>query len=63
MAQHSRILTFNPNVIIAAPKEDESHSNQCAQILGNVPDRFILAELATTDTNSPNCAQENLFPS
>jgi len=44
MAHPSRILTLDSNVMIAALKRDESHSDRCAEILRNVPNRFILSE-------------------
>ena len=30
--------------MIAALKEDESHSDRCAEIIGKVPGQFILSE-------------------
>ena len=44
MKRPSRLLTLDSNVLIAAIKEDEPYSEQCAQILSKVPDDFILAE-------------------
>jgi predicted nucleic acid-binding protein len=44
MKQPSRLLTLDSNVLIAALKEDEPHSDKCLQILGRVPDTFILSE-------------------
>ncbi|MEM2091958.1 MAG: PIN domain-containing protein [Candidatus Bathyarchaeia archaeon] len=40
----SRILTLDSNVFIAALKEDERFSDKCLEIVGRVPDHFILAE-------------------
>ena len=42
--QRSRILTLDSNVLVAALKEDEPYSVQCSEILGKVPDQFILSE-------------------
>jgi predicted nucleic acid-binding protein len=39
-----RILTLDSNVMIAALKEDETHSDHCAKILERVPETFILSE-------------------
>lgn len=44
MRERSRLLTLDSNVMVAALKEDESHSDHCAEILGKVPDPFILSE-------------------
>lgn len=44
MEQRSRILTLDSNVMIAALKEDEPHSDHCAEILEKVPDLFVLSE-------------------
>lgn len=44
MKKPSRILTLDSNVFIAALKEDERFSDRCLEIIGRVPDRFILAE-------------------
>ena len=44
MKPTSRILTLDSNVLIAALKTDETHSEKCAEILTHVPDTFILAE-------------------
>lgn len=44
MKPTSRILTLDSNVLIAALKTDETHSEKCAGILSQVPDSFILAE-------------------
>jgi len=44
MKQGSRILTLDSNVLIAALKEDELYSEKCSEILGKVPDAFILSE-------------------
>lgn len=44
MEQRRRILTLDSNVMIAALKEDEIHSDRCVEILEKVPDRFILSE-------------------
>jgi len=42
--KHSRILTLDSNVLIAALKEDEPYSGKCSEILTKVPDDFILSE-------------------
>ena len=44
ITQRSRILTLDSNVLIAALKEDERHSDHCAEIIGKVPGQFILSE-------------------
>jgi len=44
MVQTRRLLTLDSNVLIAALKEDEPHSERCLQILSLVPDNFILSE-------------------
>jgi predicted nucleic acid-binding protein len=44
MKQPSRLLTLDANVLIAALKADEPHSEKCAQILSKVPNQFQLAE-------------------
>lgn len=44
MKQSSRILSLDSNVLIAALKKDESYSEKCSEILGKVPDAFILSE-------------------
>ncbi len=44
MKQRSRLLTIDANVFIAALKEDEPHSEKCAQILIKVTNQFQLAE-------------------
>jgi len=44
MKQTSRTLTLDSNVIIAALKQDEPYSKKCTEILGKVPDAFILSE-------------------
>jgi len=44
MKQSSRILSLDSNVLIAALKKNESHSEKCSEILGKVPDAFILSE-------------------
>ncbi|MDI6642316.1 MAG: PIN domain-containing protein [Elusimicrobiota bacterium] len=44
MKPPSRLLTLDSNVLIAALKEDEPHSEKCLQILSKVPDTFILTE-------------------
>ncbi|MEM2695970.1 MAG: PIN domain-containing protein [Thermoproteota archaeon] len=44
MVQPRRLLTLDSNVLIAALKEDELHSEKCLQILSLVPDNFILSE-------------------
>jgi predicted nucleic acid-binding protein len=40
----SSLLTLDANVLIAALKADEVHSGECARILGQVPEQFVLAE-------------------
>ena len=44
MKQPSRLLTLDANVLIAALKADEPHSEKCREILCNIPSRFRLAE-------------------
>jgi predicted nucleic acid-binding protein len=44
MKQPSRLLTLDANVLIAALKTDEPHSEKCAEILSKVPNHFQLAE-------------------
>jgi predicted nucleic acid-binding protein len=44
MKQPSRLLTLDANVLIAALKADEPHSEKCAEILSNVPNPFQLSE-------------------
>jgi predicted nucleic acid-binding protein len=44
MKSPSRLLTLDSNVLIAALKEDETHSEKCLRILSKVPDTFILTE-------------------
>ena len=44
MATRSRLLTLDSNVFIAALKGDEPYSQRCREILGKVPEAFILAE-------------------
>jgi len=44
MSQGSRILTLDSNVLIAALKQDEPYGEKCSEILGKVPDTFILSE-------------------
>ncbi|MBS7611406.1 PIN domain-containing protein [Candidatus Bathyarchaeota archaeon] len=44
MRKLSRMLTLDSNVLIAALKEDERFSGKCVEIIGKVPDRFILVE-------------------
>ncbi len=44
MKQHSRHLTLDANVLIAALKADEPHSEKCTEILGKVPNQFTLTE-------------------
>lgn len=44
MRQSSRILTLDSNVLIAALKEDEAYSDRCSEIIGKVPDLFLLSE-------------------
>ncbi|MEM3383884.1 MAG: PIN domain-containing protein [Nitrososphaerales archaeon] len=39
-----RILTLDSNVFIAALKSDEFYSVKCAEIIGKVPDKFLLSE-------------------
>jgi predicted nucleic acid-binding protein len=42
--QRNRVLTLDSNVLIAALKQDEPYSDRCSEMLGNVPDLFILSE-------------------
>lgn len=44
MKPPSSLLTLDANVLIAALKTDESHSEKCTKILAQVPDQFVLAE-------------------
>jgi predicted nucleic acid-binding protein len=44
MKKSSRILTLDSNVLIAALKKDEAYSEKCSEILGKLPDAFILSE-------------------
>jgi len=44
MKQLSRLLTLDANVLIAALKADEPHSEKCAEILTTVPNHFQLTE-------------------
>ena len=44
MEPQSRLLTLDANVLIAALKADEPHSEKCAEILTKVPNHFQLAE-------------------
>jgi predicted nucleic acid-binding protein len=44
MKQRSRLLTLDANVLIAALKADEPHSEKCAQILTQAANQFQLAE-------------------
>jgi len=44
MKKASRILTLDSNVLVAALKEDEFYSEKCSEIIGKVPDAFILWE-------------------
>jgi predicted nucleic acid-binding protein len=44
MKQPSRLLTLDANVLIAALKTDEPHSEKCAEILCKVPNQFQLTE-------------------
>jgi len=44
MTKSSRVLTLDSNVLIAALKKDESYSEKCSEILGKMPDAFILSE-------------------
>ena len=37
-------MTLDSNVMIAAPKEDESHSDRCAEIISKVPGQFSMSE-------------------
>jgi predicted nucleic acid-binding protein len=37
-------LTLDSNVMIAALKEDEAHSDHCAEIIGKVSGQFLLSE-------------------
>jgi predicted nucleic acid-binding protein len=37
-------LTLDSNVLVAALKEDEPYSVQCSEIIGKVPDAFVLSE-------------------
>jgi predicted nucleic acid-binding protein len=38
------MLTLDSNVMIAALKEDEPHSDRCTEIIRKVPGQFILSE-------------------
>lgn len=44
MMYGSRFLTLDSNVLIAALKKNEPHSEKCSEILLKVPDKFILSE-------------------
>jgi predicted nucleic acid-binding protein len=44
MKQLSRLLTLDANVLIAALKADELHSEKCSEILSKVPNNFKLTE-------------------
>jgi len=44
MASRSRLLTLDSNVFIAALKGNEPYSQRCREILGKVPEAFILVE-------------------
>ncbi len=44
MKQPSRLLTLDANVLIAALKADEPHSEKCTEILSKVPNHFQLTE-------------------
>lgn len=44
MRKLSRMLTLDSNVLIAALKEDEKFNEKCVEIIGKVPDQFILVE-------------------
>jgi predicted nucleic acid-binding protein len=44
MKPRNHLLTLDANVLIAALKTDESCSEKCAEILAQVPDKFVLAE-------------------
>ena len=44
MEHVSRVLTLDSNVLIAALKEDELFSERCSEILGKIPDSFVLSE-------------------
>lgn len=37
-------MTLDSNVLVAALKEDEPYSRQCSEIIGKVPDAFVLSE-------------------
>lgn len=40
----SRLLTLDSNILVAALRRDEIHSQKCLEILSKVPDTFVLAE-------------------
>ena len=42
--KRSRPITLDANILIAALKIDEPHSEKCAEILTKIPTRFILSE-------------------
>lgn len=44
MKAHSRLLTLDANVLIAAIKADEPSSQESAQVLSKVPKQFMLVE-------------------
>jgi predicted nucleic acid-binding protein len=44
MKQNSRLLALDANVLIAALKTDEPHSEKCTEILSMVPNHFTLTE-------------------
>jgi predicted nucleic acid-binding protein len=44
MNPRNLFLTLDANVLIAALKADEVHSEKCTRILAQVPEQFILAE-------------------
>jgi len=44
MKPRSPLLTLDANVLIAALKTDEPHSEKCTKIIAQVPDQFVLAE-------------------
>lgn len=44
MNPRSQLLTLDSNVLIAALKDDEPYSAKCVEILGKVPDKFLLTE-------------------
>ena len=44
MNSHSKLLTLDSNILIAALKTDEPASEKCAQILNQIPNKFELVE-------------------